>query len=844
MAVTLEGRASATSTPVEVLILTNFDRMKDIGYDSASVDDLKTKLQDLADNNPNGRGVLVDLDTVASINTAYTNWDGNEGDIANTNDLVQVIDNYIEDLKQNRYPKLKYVILVGSHEVLPMKARADDYTFGGGTSERAWSNKLPQKSGYLYDIYHAGINGHYLTDTIYGDLSYKDNSADHELTPELAVGRLVETPDQIIGVIDAYMAHGGMVSKNNLVSIGADSLVTDSARLAADYMDATGISADRALISDTGFSSSLVPPKLNNKDIIYIGTHANYNCMGTLKGRFMAGLDPTEGDTSELSGIDNAVISTTGCHGGVNFGNKQYHAPDTGTTYSEFPEEFAKKGVVSYLGNTGYGVGGTKSVGFNEKIATDFIKYFLHDRTTGEAFTKAANEYSKKSNFGDVDRRALAIFTLYGIPTAKAPLIASSSTRVNSAVKIGKGMTINSISMLSSSKQWIIEIDEYQIDPTTGIVDIPGAKQEVNFDEPIMPVLFKEKTLPLGSSISVSWNQGSSVSTIIKHDLSIAGIYNSEAVLPGNFTSNYFYPTTPFFDYEVYTLGGGSNVVGVGINPVQYNSQTGETKIWTKMVFDIEYTIPDTNISVVDLSTDKYLYSPDETVMLNISILNDEATRSVDLSMTLRDADTSEELATVNIGSMSLTGGTTSSETYSMGLSNIPRILGKTIEGELLVMDQDSDNIFASDSVKFEVKGIFDTGKPANPYPSVIGRHEGTIKTSDDINVSRLYTYPCAGTSGHTESIELSENGETIATGTWDGYQSDWHNVSIHNVSGAPYVMLYKGHKYNYTIVTGSYPQIIHEHSKEVTGGTITCTLFTDANGKTYTDWIPAIRLE
>lgn len=398
--------------------------------------------------------------------------------------------------------------------------------------------------------------------------------------------------------------------------------------------------------------------------------------------------------------------------------------------------------------------------------------------------------------------------------------------------------------MLSSSKQWIIEIDEYQIDPTTGIVDIPGATQEVNLNEPIMPVLFKEKTLPLGSSISVSWNQGSSVSTIIKHDLPIAGIYNSEAVLPGNFTSNYFYPTTPFFDYEVYTLGGGSNVVGAGINPVQYNSQTGETKIWTKMVFDIEYTIPDTNISVVDLSTDKYLYSPDETVMLNISILNDEATRSVDLSMTLRDADTSEELATVNIGSMSLTGGTTSSETYSMGLSNIPRILGKTIEGELLVMDQDSDNIFASDSVKFGVKGIFDTGKPANPYPSVIGRHEGTIKTSDDLNVSRLYTYPCAGTSGHTESIELSENGETMATGTWTDTRVTGITCQLHNVSGAPYVMLYKGHNYNYTIVTGSYPQIIHEHSKEVTGGTITCTLFTDANGKTYTDWIPAIRLE
>ena len=110
--------------------------------------------------------------------------------------------------------------------------------------------------------------------------------------------------------------------------------------------------------------------------------------------------------------------------------------------------------------------------------------------------------------------------------------------------------------------------------------------------------------------------------------------------------------------------------------------------------------------------------------------------------------------------------------------------------------------------------------------------------------MNTLYTYPCPRTGGHTESIELYENDTLIANGTWEGYAGDWHNITLHNVTGAPYVRLLKGHKYNYTIVTGSYPQIIHAKSKDVTGGTITCTEFRDANGKTYTDWIPAIRLE
>ena len=134
---------------------------------------------------------------------------------------------------------------------------------------------------------------------------------------------------------------------------------------------------------------------------------------------------------------------------------------------------------------------------------------------------------------------------------------------------------------------------------------------------------------------------------------------------------------------------------------------------------------------------------------------------------------------------------------------------------------------------------IFDTEPSENPYPSIMGTHKGEIRPSANISISKLYTYPCAGTGGHTESIKLYENDMLIASGTWNGYQDDWHNITI-----TPSVTLLAGHTYDYTIVTGSYPQIIHEQSKDVIGGTITCTSFVDANGKTYTDWIPAIRLE
>ena len=139
---------------------------------------------------------------------------------------------------------------------------------------------------------------------------------------------------------------------------------------------------------------------------------------------------------------------------------------------------------------------------------------------------------------------------------------------------------------------------------------------------------------------------------------------------------------------------------------------------------------------------------------------------------------------------------------------------------------------------------IFDTESSEKPYPSLMGTHTCTIKPSHNITVSKLYTYPCAGIGGHTESINLYENGTLIANGTWNGYRDeDWHNITLHSgTDGTPYVTLLQDPNYNYTIRTGSYPQILHTTSKEVTGGTITCSSFVDANGKTYTDWIPAIK--
>ncbi|MEA2032520.1 MAG: C1 family peptidase [Euryarchaeota archaeon] len=151
--------------------------------------------------------------------------------------------------------------------------------------------------------------------------------------------------------------------------------------------------------------------------------------------------------------------------------------------------------------------------------------------------------------------------------------------------------------------------------------------------------------------------------------------------------------------------------------------------------------------------------------------------------------------------------------------------------------DPDENPVIVPVHLTVESPGeVFDTG--SGTYPSISGTHTGTIEPSCNVNVSKMYTYPCVGTGGHTEYVRIY--GDVVDENkTWSGYTGDYHNITFDSS-----FMLEAGKTYNYEIRTGSYPQIIHESSKEVTGGTIYCTQFTDANGKTYTDWIPAIRLE
>ena len=123
-------------------------------------------------------------------------------------------------------------------------------------------------------------------------------------------------------------------------------------------------------------------------------------------------------------------------------------------------------------------------------------------------------------------------------------------------------------------------------------------------------------------------------------------------------------------------------------------------------------------------------------------------------------------------------------------------------------------------------------------YPSIPGIHNGTIMPLSNITVSRLYTLPCPGTGGHTEYVRFWNTTGWNVTATWIGYTGEWHTIFFNN----PFI-LYANETYNYTIQTGSYPQLHYTAELLTATERITCTSFVDVNGNRQENWIPVIRL-
>lgn len=604
------------SPPIKTLILADSWMMVHRGYSQGDVDDLMDDLDYLASNDPRGRGVVIDIADFSTdsdlIHKRDQQWDANMGvrleTKPGTNAYVDALDWLIEGRHHYEYPDVVQLIIVGSHEVIPMHVHTDEVG-DGGHSEMNWSTNYDADTDMRL-LYEVPAPGNYLTDAKYADLEWVDEGDESSLTRELAVGRLVETPAQISAIIDNYFAVNGANPMDDIACIGSFEFKDGAYRAAAALSD-YGHTVDTTLIGD-GFASTQVPTKMEAKDdLIYIGGHGGMTSIATdawrdasdvlrVDDEFMAGDHATRGDTNDLLSLPTAVIVGAGCHNGTIMPNKTYHEPDPGgTQYHDYPEEFASTGAIAYLGATGYtwisypdgGSEDTETL-WSEVLCSDIVDRFAQGWTIGQAHRRAANEYylNNKGDLDNVDRKVLGIHQVYGIPGYK---------RSSSSSPPPDGFHFGNTSSHQVGNTTFVEttlfVDDF-VAAHDGVIQIAGASYTGDNDTPVLPVIryTAPDPVPPGSCLKKAHFYSSlSMYQDLPNVVPTSAMAQRDSYLPAEpFVSIDFYPEVTTTAFSILNEAASDADVGLVIHPVQYlgiSPTEGITRVWEQMVLGFEY---------------------------------------------------------------------------------------------------------------------------------------------------------------------------------------------------------------------------------------------------------------
>jgi Tol biopolymer transport system component len=427
------GTIPAIPDGVNTLFIVNQERLGDMyGVDAA--DDVMAALDDLNGHGaPPIVGAVIPVEGYAEVADAYTAWDeDNPCSPLLANDVATAIAARINEIRA-AHPSVQFVVIVGSDEIVPM-ARVPDLT--QLSNERDYAADLAFTGGNA--LLASVLTGHILTDDIYGD-SNPIPWLDRELyVPEVAVGRLVETPEEIVGAVNNFVdpTVNGSLDPQTSLTTGYDFLADGAQAVDAALGAQLGAANAHELISETWTLADLISNFLDAgppPDIASINAH--YDHFQALPAIGNTTSDETDLFTTQkvdaLSpGLPGRIIFSMGCHSGLNVADVLVATPDPGQSKRllDWPQVYAQQGAL-YAANTGFGYGDTETVALSESLMALFAERLDGSMTVGQALTFAKQEYfASLGVYGVYDEKALVEATFYGLPMYRVGSGAPSSS--------------------------------------------------------------------------------------------------------------------------------------------------------------------------------------------------------------------------------------------------------------------------------------------------------------------------------------------------------------------------------------------------------------------------------
>ena len=496
----------ANSDEIRTLIVWHRDRLE-ARFGTSDADAMAAALASFAAH-VKIDGQVLDLANVPSLDPLYAAWDGTVWSPADTADaddniqqaiaLAEGIQTYLFEQISQSFTRLEYLILVGGDSSIPFWRMDEDLP---RYPESNYIEEL-QSFGLLDDasspqafcaetespVMAAVCRDHYLADTPYGASQTTDvpGSSFTWWIPDLAVGRLVEAPEQILGLIDVFITQDGVTVVDRALTTGYDFL-TDGGDAVHGLLQSTldlgeteldRLSQSVALWSDVDLLDRLfgVPPT-EPTDLAFISGHADHRADGAAQTGD-AGVLTTEEMEAALVHNRGGVLVGVGCHSGFSVEDQGGAADETDPAFLlDLPELLAARSFPAMIGHGGYGWGFSEGVGLGEQLVLMVAQEMTRagQISVGEALRLAKQEYFlRQSRLDSFDHKVLHEAMVFGIPNYEVRLSAASGEASGKVEAEGpsRGPRLGDPSWTEhrwDSNRWIRQLPVVEVDrPASG----------------------------------------------------------------------------------------------------------------------------------------------------------------------------------------------------------------------------------------------------------------------------------------------------------------------------------------------------------------------------------------
>ncbi|MFZ2362364.1 MAG: two-component regulator propeller domain-containing protein [Anaerolineae bacterium] len=392
---TASSTVATSLTDAQTLILVAPDRLA-ARYGASP---LLTKLYAFAQH-PNVQGAVVDVTRDPQVRQRYQQWDANPASWLAANDVATetkaLIDQYTD-----AYPNLRYLVIVGGDEIIPFYRVADQNPTQW--HERRYSSAVPNGT-----VRAAKAADRILTDDFYADRNPTRPTSifwpdSHPLyLPDFAIGRLVESPQEIIAALDAFLASNGTISQGPALVAGDQLLADDLRQAQCHLLQQASLPVDLCTVDGAQLRNRFLSQPTGST---WLALHSNHFSSGLLSAASVA---------QSFQSYAGDLMVNIGCHAGLNVGADQSALPSL-----DLVQAMLGKGGV-FIGPTAYSYASTYGMELSERLAIQLTGVLLDGTTQdlGTALVRAKQAYftSHEGWFNTLDEKVLLPMTLYGPP--------------------------------------------------------------------------------------------------------------------------------------------------------------------------------------------------------------------------------------------------------------------------------------------------------------------------------------------------------------------------------------------------------------------------------------------